>query len=307
MAQTSTTEHLRAEPSPPRRTTRRRSRLLGFSVPAALWYALFTIGPLLAMFYLSTQEWAGLLATPDWVGWENFREMWADARFWQAVRNTTIQIIVAVPIMIFFAFQVGYYLSLKPRGHRVLRVLFFTPGLISITAKGLIFFAVFAPNGLINAMLTSAGLESLAMSWTANPSTALWTIIAVDLWSGIGWTGVLFSVRLASVPVELYEAADLDGAGHVVKMTSVAYPVSKDFVGVMLMLQFLWTLFNSAAIVLLLTRGGPAGRSTTLSYYVYERAFIAQEVGYSQAIGVVLLFIGVLGLVLIRRFVRQDW
>ena len=298
-------------PAPPTaQVTRRRSRRRGlslFSLPAAFWYAAFAIGPLLAMFYLSTQEWRGLLTDPSWTGLDNFTRLWDDRVFRLAAKNTAIQLAVAIPIMIPAAFAVGYYLSLKPRGHRILRVLFFTPGLISITAKGLIFFAIFAPNGALNGTLEAVGLDSLARSWTANPDTALWTIIAVDLWSGIGWTGVLFSARLASMPREVYEAAALDGAGHLTIMRSVAFPMAKDFVGVMTMLQFLWTLFNSAAIVLLLTDGGPAGRSTTLSYMIYERAFIAQEVGYSQAIGVVLFVVGVVGLVVIRRLIRQDW
>ncbi|MEM9134256.1 MAG: sugar ABC transporter permease [Actinomycetota bacterium] len=281
--------------------------LWGYSFPAAFWYALFTVGPLFAMFYLSTQSWPGLLSDQEWVGLDNFRRMWDDPLFWRAARNTGKQLIVAIPVMIPLSFMLGYYLTLKPRGHRLLRVLFFTPGLISITAKSMVFFAMFAPNGGVNGVLDAVGLEELTRSWTANPSTALWTIVAVDLWSGIGWTAVLFAARLASVPDEVYEAASLDGAGHMRMMYSVAYPMAKDFVGVMTMLQFLWTMFNSAAIVLLLTDGGPAGRSTTLSYYVYERAFIAQQVGYSQAIGVVLLVLGIVGLVVIRRLIRQDF
>ena len=277
------------------------------SLPAALWYAAFTIGPLVAMFYLSTQSWPGLLSEPSWHGFSNFSRMWGDDLFHRAIRNTALQLVIALPVMIPAAFALGYYLSLRPAGHRVLRVLFFTPGLISITAKGLIFFAMFSPNGAINGALDLVGLDAVSRSWMANPDTALWTIIAVDLWSGIGWTGVLFSARLASIPSEVYEAAKLDGAGHVRIAYSVAYPMAKDFVGVMTMLQFLWTLFNSAAIVLILTKGGPAGRSTTLSYMVYERAFIAQQVGYSQSIGVFLLVVGIVGLIAIRRLIRQDW
>lgn len=277
-----------------------------YSLPAALWYLFFTIGPLIAMFYLSTQRWPGLLAEPSWLGFDHFTRMWSDRVFLQAVRNTALQLLVAIPIMIPLAFAVGYHLSLKPPGHRILRVLFFTPGLISITAKGLIFFAIFSPNGALNGALDILGLESLTRAWTADLDTALWTIIAVDLWSGIGWTGVLFSARLASVDRDVYEAAALEGAGHVRMMYSIAYPMTKDFVGVMTMLQFLWTLFNSAAIVLLMTGGGPLNRSTTLSYMVYERAFLGQQIGYSQAIGVVLLIVGVIGLVVIRRLIRQE-
>ncbi|WP_424345951.1 carbohydrate ABC transporter permease [Ilumatobacter sp.] len=286
---------------------KRRNGLWSFTLPAAAWYFIFTVGPLVAMIVLSMVEWPGLLADKTWVGFENYREIWGDRFFWQASRNTAVQLIVAVPVMIPLSFMLGYYLSLKPRGHRVLSVLFFTPGLLSITAKGMIFFGMFAPNGAVNGALESFGLDVFTRSWTSDPDTALATVIAVDLWGGIGWTAVLFAARLTSVPSDVYEAASLDGAGHLRRIRSIAYPMTKDFVGVMTMLQFLWTLFNSAAIVLLLTRGGPAGKSSTLSYYVYERAFSAGQVGYSQAVGVVLALVGVIGLVVIRRTIRQDY
>lgn len=297
-------------PKRPRATTpgpRPGSALIGFTLPAALWYGLFTIGPVVAMIYIATLRWPGLLADSVQVGPQNFLDIRGDQLFWLAVRNTAVHLLVTLPVMIPLAFMLGYYLSLKPRGHRILSVLFFTPGLISITVKGMVFFAMFAPNGAINGLLGTVGLASLQMSWTANPSTALYTVIAVDLWSGIGWTAVLFAARLTAIPSEVYEAASLDGAGHLRKIVAIARPMSTDFIGVMTMLQFLWTLFNSAAIVLLLTGGGPAGRSTTLSYYVYERAFIAQQVGYSQAVAIALFAIGLAGMVGIRRTIRQDW
>ncbi len=293
--------------SPTPSARRPGGNLWSFTLPAAGWYFIFTVGPLVAMIVLSFVKWPGLLADKEWIGFENYRKIWGDRFFWQSARNTAVQLVVAIPIMIPLSFMLGYYLSLKPKGHRLLSVLFFTPGLLSITAKGMIFFGMFAPRGALNGLLDSSGLETLTRSWTSDPDTALATVIAVDLWGGIGWTAVLFAARLTSVPTEVYEAASLDGAGHLRRIRSVAYPMTKDFVGVMTMLQFLWTLFNSAAIVLLLTRGGPAGKSSTLSYYVYERAFSAQQVGYSQSIGVVLAAIGITGLVVIRRTIRQDY
>jgi multiple sugar transport system permease protein len=81
----------------------------------------------------------------------------------------------------------------------------------------------------------------------------------------------------------------------------------KDFFGVATMLQFLWTLFNSATIVLLLTKGGPGTSSTTLSFFVYEKAFVSSQVGYSQAAGVIVFIIGLAGMALIRRFFRANY
>lgn len=277
-----------------------------FGVPALLWYTIFMIGPLIAVFALSFYNWPGMIAPRTFVGLAKYRQVLADPVFHQAIRNTLIQVLIAVPVMIPLAFMLGYYLQLRPKGRRVLSVLFFTPGLISVSAKAMLFVGVLSPRGIVNSMLTTVGLEDLTRSWLADTSTALSSIIFVDLWSGIGWTAVLFSARLASVPGEIYEAAELDGCGHWRTMWRVAMPASKDFVGVASMLQFVWTLFNSAALVMLLTRGGPGTSSTTLSYLVYSKAFVQQDIGYSQVVAVVLFITGLLGMGAIRFAFREK-
>lgn len=287
------------------RFKKRGGGLAAFSLPAICWYMAFTIGPLVAMFYIALLVWPGLLADSSWAGLDNFRQMFADPLFQQAAWNTFKQVMIVVPIMIPCAFMLGYYLTLKPRFHRVLKVILFTPALISLSAMGTVFYAVFQPTGMINAALDSVGLHSLTTAWMANPSTALYCIMFVNLWSGVGYTAILFSARLSSVGLEIYEAAELDGCGHWRRMWSIAFPMIRDYVGVLTMLQFLWVLFNSAGLVLLLTKGN-AG-TTTLSYLVYSKAFVQSQVGYSQAVGVVLFVVGVAGMTIIRRLLRASY
>lgn len=293
--------------APARPARRRRSAgMLVMSVPAVVWYALFTIGPLLAMFYIALLKWRGLIAPASFTGFSNFAALWHDAVFWTAARNSLIQLIVVLTFMLPLAFMLGYYVALKPPGHRILRVILFTPALVSLSAKSMIFVAVFAPNGMINGMLNSLGLHSWAQPWLANVHTALPTVIAVDLWSGIGYTAILFAARMSSVSPDLYEAAQLDGASHWRRMWGITYPIVRDYFGVLLMLQFLWVLFSSAGSVLLLTNGGPGNSSTTLSFLMYDKAFSQSQVGYSQAVGVVLFTVGVVGMVVIRRIFRPT-
>lgn len=299
-----------ASPPPVRAAARRRRRGRGpalFAVPALAWYGVFMLGPVVAMFVISLNKWASLISPHEFTGTDNYRRMFDDPVFWDAVHNTGIQLAVALPLMIPLAFMLGYYLQLKPPGHRTLRVLCFTPGLLSISAKAMIFVGMFAPEGGANGLLDSVGQGAATTPWLADPSTALATVIVVDVWGGIGYTAVLFAARLASVPQAMYEAAALDGAGHWRRMWQVAYPMCKGFVGVATMLQFLWTLFSSAATVLMLTKGGPGTSSTTLSYLMYQRAFLQQDVGYSQAVGVFLFAVGLAGMVVIRRFLRQNY
>ncbi|MFD5032304.1 carbohydrate ABC transporter permease [Streptomyces sp. NPDC058405] len=296
-----------AAPSP-RRTARRRGwGPTVFALPALVWYGLFMAGPVVAMFVISLNTWASLISPHEFTGLDNYRRMFDDPVFWDALRNTGVQLAVSLPLMIPLAFMLGYYLQLKPPGHRTLRVLCFTPGLLSLSAKAMIFIGMLAPEGGVNGLLDSLGLHGATTPWLADPATALASVILVDVWSGIGYTAVLFAARLASVPDAVYEAAAIDGAGHWRRMWQVAFPVCKGFVGVATMLQFLWTLFNSSATVLMLTKGGPGTSSTTLSYLMYQRAFLQQDVGYSQAVGVLLFALGLVGMVVIRRLIRQNY
>ncbi|WP_147305272.1 carbohydrate ABC transporter permease [Subtercola boreus] len=277
------------------------------TAPGLIWYAVFMVIPAASIFVFSLLDWPGLLAPATFAGFSNYAEMVADPVFWTAVLNTLIELGVDLAVMIPVSFMLGYYLTLKRPGHRILRVLFFTPALLSLSARALVFFGVLAPNGLVNGIFSLIGLGDLSTPWLANPDTSLAVVMIVDLWGGIGFTAILFAARLASVSPEIYEAAELDGATSWRKMWSVAMPVIRGFVGIVTMLQFAWILFGSATTVLLLTRGGPGSTSTTLSFMVYNEAFVQSNIGYSQAIGVVLFIFGLLGMLAINRSIRQRY
>lgn len=296
-----------AGPGPGQRKRQRGPRTTILALPALAWYLIFMVGPMAAIFVIAAMNWPGMLQPVSFAGLDNFRTVLDDPVFWQAVRNTAVQLAIALPVMIVCAYMLGYYVAQRPRGHRVIRYLLFVPGLISTPAKAMVFYAALSPDGLLNGALQAVGLGSLTDAWLANSTTALFCLIALDIWAGVGFTAVLFAARLDSVPDELGEAAQLDGAGHWRTMWRIHFPVIKDYVGVVTMLQFLWTLFGSAQQVLLLTQGGPANSSTTLSFLVYQKAFIETDLGYSQAIGVALFLVGLVGLLSIRRTFRQTY
>lgn len=281
--------------------------LAWFNIPALAWFAFFTIGPLLSMFYISTLEWRSLIGSSQPAGLANYEKLFSSDAFYNALANTFIQLGVMIPIMIPLAFMVGYYITLKPRGHSVLRVILFTPGLISISATAMVFYATLGPQGLVNGILEEVGLAELARPWLASRETALMMIIIIGLWQGVGYTAVLFAARLESINRDLFEAAKLDGASEWRIMWRIAFPISLDFVGVLTMLQFLWTLFGSAGLILLLTRGGPGQSTTTLSLLVYQKAFFESDLGYSQAAGVILFVVGLAGMLVIRSTIKARF
>ncbi|MDR1427941.1 MAG: sugar ABC transporter permease [Bifidobacteriaceae bacterium] len=257
------------------------------------------------MFVIATLQWKGLIYKPTFVGFENVARVFADPTFFAAIRNSLVQVGVAVPVMIPLAFMLGFHLYTRPRGHGILSILFFSPGLISISVTGMVFYGMLSPNGGLNGLLNLIGLDDMVRPWLADPATALGTLIAIDLWRGVGWTGVLFSARLSSIPGEVLEAAQIDGAGRMRTMWRIAFPMVKDYTNTLTTLQFLWTMFTSAALILLLTRGGPGTSTTTLSYLVYAKAFSQQDLGYSQVVGVVLLVVGIAGMALISVLFRE--
>jgi multiple sugar transport system permease protein len=132
----------------------------------------------------------------------------------------------------------------------------------------------------------------------------LFCLVAIDIWGGIGFNSVLFFAALASLPEELYEAAMLDGAGYWTIMWKIAFPLMIDFIGIVTVLQFLGIL-SGAAYMILLTNGGPGTATFTLGFYLYDQAFLSHRLGYSQAIGVLLFFIGIIAILLIRRIASR--
>ena len=285
-----------------RRIVRRRQITFFLLVfPALLWFLAFMLWPLLNMFYISTTQWDGL-ALPKISNFpDNFSRLYHDPNIPIALRNTGIHLLFGILGVLPFAFMLGFFLSLRKPGYRILRTLFFSPSLISVAALAMIFLGLYRPVGMLNTLLDTVGLSSLTRVWLGNQSTALGALIAIDIWSGIGFYSVLFFAALTNIPEELYEAAMLDGAGYWTIMWKIAFHLMLDFFGVVVILQFLYILSGAAQMVILLTNGGPGTATLTLGYYLYSQAFLIQRLGYSQAIAIVLFMIGILVILLIRR------
>lgn len=277
------------------------------SAPAVIWYLVIMGWPLVNMFYMSMLRWEGLLEPKIFVGLGNFQKLFHDVHFFAALRNTIFYLIVAVPGVVFPAYAMGFFLSQRRRGYRLFRLIYFAPAMLSVAVIAMMFNGIYLPDGLLSSFLRALGLDSLTRLWLADPQTALLAIIALDFWGGLGYNAVLFFAALTNVPQELYEAARLDGAHPWTVMWRIAFPITLDFFGVVMILQFLNILLWTAQNIHLLTRGGPGDSSMTLSYYLFFNGISpSQHLGYSQSIGVILFFVGLVGMLLIRRFSRRN-
>ena len=288
------TEHTR------RNSRRRRITFLILVAPALVWFLTFMLWPLVNMFYISTTQWDGLNLPKKFVFFNNFIKIFHDPKMAIALHNTGTYLLVGILGTIPFAFMLGFFLSLRRPGYRLLRTIFFSPAMLSAAALAMIFLGVYRPDGMLNAFLKAVGLTAITRIWLGNQVTALGALIAIDIWGGIGFNSVLFFAALASLPEELYEAAMLDGAGYWTIMWRIAFPLMTDFIGIVTILQFL-SILSGAAYMILLTQGGPGTSTFTLGYYLYDQAFLSHRLGYSQALGVVVFFAGIIGILLVRR------
>ena len=174
MAQTILQAPVAPEAVPARRASARRPRdrgLVILAVPAVVWYALFTIGPLVAMFVLGFTNWRGLNARVKFNGFANWDKLFHDERIVTALKNTAIHLVGSLPIMLVGSFMIGYFLNLKLPGHRIFRVVMFIPALISLSVLGMLFVAVLGPTGMVNSVLQEFHWAQ-GTAWLAESSKA---------------------------------------------------------------------------------------------------------------------------------------
>ena len=177
----------------------------------------------------------GMLRPKTFAWFSNYVELFQSPDFYNAVGLSAIQVLVVLPFTMIPAFALGYFLSLRRPGYRVLRVIFFSPALISTAVRAMMFYGIFLPDGLLNGLLRLIGLSQFTHLWIGETETALLSIILIDIWGGIGYNAVLIFTFLSGVSQELYEAAQLDGAGPWACMWKIAFPVSLEFFGILTM------------------------------------------------------------------------
>jgi raffinose/stachyose/melibiose transport system permease protein len=269
---------------------------------------IFVYLPLAANFNFSLHDWSSLSPTWSFVGLDNFRGLVRDPLFWQSMWGNVLYAIVSLAVQVCFALVLAAILESSTISRPLstfFRVSFFIPSILPITVIGLLWQLLYQPGlGLIDQLLTAVGLDNLAHAWLGEERTALPSIIAVSQWQWTGYIAVLFVVAIRAIPKELYEAADIDGAGAWRKFWAITVPsVSETTV-----LMGLITIFGAIKvfdIIWVMTAGGPNNSSQVLGTYMYRSAFQTDRVGYASAIAIVMFVlssvVGGLNLGLRRR------
>lgn len=280
-----------------------------FIGPAVVYFALFTIYPLLATFYYAFHRIApaaGRLVT-TFVGLENFRDLLGDPIFFLAVRNSLTWGVVGPSIEMVTALTLAFVIYYRVPLHRFFRVAWFTPILVSGVIIGLVFRWIFNYDwGLLNSGLRAIGLDALALNWLGRRDTPLAVVIFVHFWATFGFTFVLQLAGLTAVPNELTEAAEIDGASRPQVIRYVLLPLLRPTIVTALILSFIGKM-NAFNVVWVLTNGGPLHFSETVATYVQKRAFgwTSLDLGYPSAIAVAWFGVVVIGISLIARWLRS--
>lgn len=269
--------------------------------PVLIGLAVFTIGPILASFFLSfTNYELGLKA--DWIGTENYAQLANSDTFMQSLRNTLIYVLLYVPLAVVFSFALALLVNGKLRFRGFFRTAFFLPVVTSMVAAALIWGWLYHPDiGLLNYALSLVGIQGAR--WLEDPDTALTTLVLVGVWKNAGYNMLIFLAGLSGISHEVIEAAKLEGANAWHRVRYVLVPMLAPVIFFVTVITTI-SAFQIFEQTYVLTKGGPANSTLTLSYYIWQMAFQFFDMGQASAMAYVL-FAVLAVLTLIQFWVRK--
>jgi putative chitobiose transport system permease protein len=259
---------------------------LAFLLPACAVIGVMVIYPALKALGLSFTD-ANLIRPAQFVGLANYARLMADPFFWGALGNTLLYLLVVVPVLVFAPLFLAVLVNQRLPGIRFFRAAFYLPVITSLVVSALVWKWVYDERGILNYLLSVIGLIDSPVPFLTSPDLALYAVMAVTVWSGMGYYMVIYLAGLQSIPTHLYEAAEVEGVARWQQTLYITLPMLRPSMAVV-------TVMSSIAAmkvfeeVYVMTQGGPLDASKTLVFYLYESAFVDFDMGYASAIGMVL-------------------
>jgi len=284
-------------------TPREKLQNFAFVIPALLLFLVFSLYPILRTFQISVFDWSGLGPMTDFVWLENYRYVLTEARFWKAMGNAGIITLLALTLQNGLALLLALLVTRGIRGDNAYRTIFFLPPILSGIVVGLIWKFVFdgeiGPGGtnvgILNHLLTMIGITNPATNgglpifnwnWLAEIRTALLSVATVHMWKGFGYGFIIFLAGLQTIPVELYEAAEVDGADSWQQFKKITFPLLIPIISIVMILTILGSM-QVFDLIYTMTRGGPAGHTDVPINQIYNYMSGSREFGKSTAMSVV--------------------
>ena len=286
----------------PARELKQVGKAMVFLTPWLIGFLVFTLLPIALSFYYSLCDFSGI-THPMYIGGANYRELMHDAVFWRSMKVTIYYAALALPSGLFVSLALAMLLNAKIPCQTIFRTIIFLPSIVPIVASAMLWLWLFnARLGLVNTVLAAVGIQG--PGWLTDPEWAMPALVLISLW-GVGYTVVIYLAGLQDVPIELYEAAELDGAGPLGKMWNVTLPMLSPVIFFNLITAIIGVLqvFDIPYIV---TSGGPARATYFLSMYLRDCAFMYLRMGYASAIAWMMLLI-VLALTALAFASSKRW
>jgi len=270
-------------------TNRQREAMVGylFLSPWLLGFLIFLVGPMVASIYLSLTEYK-VIKAPVWIGLANYVRMFSDELFYHSMQVTVTYTALSVPLGIVAALGVAVLLNQRIVASGLFRTIFYLPSVISGVAVAIVFAWIFNFRfGILNYFLSLVGIPG--PNWLGHPRWTLWAFVLMSLW-GIGGNVIIFLAALQGVPVPLYEAAKIDGAGNWRRFWAITLPMISPAILFVLIMGVIGT-FQTFTQSYVMTGGGPANATLFYLFYLYKNAFNWFEMGYASAMAWVLFLV----------------
>lgn len=274
-----------------RSTDKSRAQLLlglAFASPWLAGFTIFTVYPICASFYFSFTHY-DTLSAPVWVGVQNYlRIAFDDPLFWTSLKNTLFIVVFGLPASLLAGLALALLLNQKLRGMAIYRTIFYIPSIVPTVASSVLWMWLLNPQiGLVNKLLGLAGVQG--PGWLTDPLWAKPALILMGLW-GVGGSMIIYLAGLQDVPQELYEAAEIDGAGAAARLRHVTLPMLSPIIFFNLVMGLIGT-FQYFTQVYVMTQGGPEDSTLFYALHLFNRAFVDMQFGYASAMAWILFFI----------------
>ncbi|WP_439593816.1 carbohydrate ABC transporter permease [Microbacterium sp.] len=275
------------------------------ALPALIAYAFVTLIPSGQGAVVAFSDWDGISSSFELVGLANFERLLSDPRAIGAFGNTALLAIVVMLLQNAIGLALALALNSAVRTRNLLRVLFFAPVVLTPLVSGYIWSYILAPQGGLNSALRAVGLGGLTQDWLGDPRFALGSICVAIIWQFSGYSMVIFLAGLQAIPVELTEAAAIDGAGPVRRFASITFPLLNGAIVINLLLTLIGGLGQFDQVIAM-TNGGPGTATETISTTIYKIGFQLGDYAYGTALALVMtIVVAILAAVQYRLTSRQ--
>lgn len=275
-----------------------------FAFPNLLLIAVFAYWPILGNLLLSLTDWDMISPFPNFVGLDNYTTLFSDPGFVDVMWRTLIWVVAVVGASLVFGLGMALLFNGGAKGTKAVSTLAFTPHVISGAAVAAVWLFVFDPNyGLSRLLFNAIGMDS--PHWTTDPDMALSALIIVAVWKGAGFVAIVYLAALQSIPRDVIEAAQLDGAGRWKTFSKIVWPLLTPTTFFLCVTQIIGA-FQAFDLIAMMTSGGPAGSTTTLSWYIYEQGFQEFNIGSAAASSVFMFIILLVVTAVQMRFAERK-